>query len=112
AALTDVQTKIRDTVGDLDQPSFVLWSGCGDSPACPMEPLAPLVGSVPDTFTYEVNFTATVPVTVQIMPLSAYPCFQRRWAYVNLIVPDPSCHWPYLDVTRWVGQTQLAGAVF
>jgi hypothetical protein len=79
--LGQLQDKVRSTVGDLDQPSFVLWNGCSANVAagCALRPGYFYVGGVPDTFTYEVNFTATVPVTVWIMSTHDFVCWQAGY---------------------------------
>lgn len=75
--LSGLNDKVQQTVGDLDNPTFVLWNKCG-SGDCRLSPGAEFVGSVPDTFTYYVSFTATVPVTVWIMSTDDFVCWETH----------------------------------
>jgi len=75
--LGKLQQQIGDKVGNLDHPTFVLWNSCGSGgPAagCSLTPGHEYVGGVPDTFTYEINFRSTVPVTTRILPAYQYAC--------------------------------------
>lgn len=98
--LGQLQDKVKATVGDLDQPSFVLWNSCSANLAagCPLRPGYFYVGGVPDTFTYEVNLTATVPVTVMIMSTRDFACWDTS-----------SCvsHW-----VEWRNRTELLRGTF
>jgi hypothetical protein len=100
--VTQLQSKIASTVGDLDHPSFILWNSCGTGvgTGCSVSPGQFYVGGVPDTFTYTVSFTATVPVTVWIMPTSSFVCFKTR-----------ACDWSP-GTLGWEKQMELHGAVF
>jgi hypothetical protein len=75
--LSRLQQNIVDKVGSLDHPTFVLWNSCGSggpSAGCPLTAGHEYVGGVPDTFTYEINFRSTVPVTTRILPAYQYAC--------------------------------------
>jgi len=86
-------------VGELDHPHFVLWNSCGSfADGCPLAPGKEYVGGVPDTFTYEVNFHATVPVTVRIMSTDEFVCWETKLC---------SAHW-----WGWEDRTSLMGGVF
>jgi hypothetical protein len=97
--LDNLNQKIVATVGDLDHPSFVLWNTCGGDAAagCPLQPGYEYIGGIPDTFTYNVNFRATVPVTVKVMDTSNFVCWESR---------NCTAHW-----VEWANQTTLQ-AVF
>ena len=79
--LEDLQGKITSSVGSLDNPHFVLWNSCGlDTAAgCPLTPGYEYVGGVPDTFTYDLSFRSTVPVTVRIMTTHDYVCWKSGY---------------------------------
>jgi hypothetical protein len=98
--LQDLQKRIKESVGDLNNPHFVLWNSCGFGPSggCLLRPGYEYVGGVPDTFTYYVSFRSTVPVTVKIMSSSDFVCWESgncpaRWV-------------------QWKNLTHLEGGVF
>jgi hypothetical protein len=79
AELHMMQDRINQSVGDLDRPSFSLWNSCGDGgpkAGCELTPGHEYVGGLPDTFTYILKFHATVPVTVHILSVHDFACFQ------------------------------------
>ncbi len=98
--LDDLETKIKSTVGSLDSPHFLLWNSCGSAPTtgCPLTPGSHYVGGIPDTFTYHVAFRSTVPVTVRIMSIHDYVCWDTGLC--------PS-HWVW-----WQNVTHLRDGVF
>jgi hypothetical protein len=99
--LQDLQAKIGASVGDLNNPSFVLWNSCGaGGPAagCSLTPGYEYIAGVPDTFTYFVNFRSTVPVTVWIMSSSNFVCWETHL-----------CAW---KAVGWQNQTDLQNGVF
>ncbi len=99
AQINSIRGRIDTSVGDLQSPRFVLWDTCdGTSHECPLTPGWVYVGGVPDTFTYHVNFRATVPVTVRIMSTGDYVC----WATGTC-----RAHW-----VGWDNRTSLSGGVF
>jgi hypothetical protein len=82
-SLQELQAKIAKSVGDLDNPRFVLWNACGSSHGCPIGPSPAqggsfYVGGVPDTFEYHVGYRATVPVSVLVIPTSDYACWYAQ----------------------------------
>jgi hypothetical protein len=96
--LTELNRKVFDTVGDLNHPSFVLWNSCssaGPDAGCPLRPGYEYVGGVPDTFTYNVRFRSTVPVTVEIYSTKNFVCWETRACGANGI--------------GWQNQTELNG---
>ena len=98
--LRELQDAVDAAVGDLDHPSFSLWNACDPSPpGCPLTPGHEYVGGVPDTFTYHVNFRATVPVTVWIMDVNDFICWETR-----------TCDWH--AAAGWENRTSLKDAVF
>jgi hypothetical protein len=100
AELTALRAKIKRSIGNLDRPEFTLWNSCGTAPdaGCPLRSGQHYVGGIPDTFTYEVNFRATVPVATYIFSTSDYVCWETgRCAYTYV--------W-------WDARTELTGAVF
>jgi hypothetical protein len=97
--LTSLRDQISSSVGDLNNPRFVLWNSCGaDTDGCPLKPGFEYVGGVPDTFTYYVNFRATVPVTVRIMSTEDFVCRESGACSANSV--------------GWDDQTSLANGVF
>jgi hypothetical protein len=99
--LHDLQAKITTSVGDLNNPRFVLWNSCGAGgpfAGCSLAPGFEYVGGVPDTFTYLVNFTSTVPVTVWIMSTSNFVCWETHL-----------CAW---TAVGWENRTALANGIF
>jgi hypothetical protein len=77
--LTDLEKEVGVSVGNLSNPHFVLWNSCGTggpSEGCPLTPGYEYVGGVPDTFTYNVSFRSTVPVTVRIITTHDYVCWK------------------------------------
>jgi hypothetical protein len=75
--LDDLQKRVANSVGSLDNPHFVLWNSCSAlAPGCQLAPGHEYVGGVPDTFTYNVSFRSTVPVTVWIMTTSNFVCWE------------------------------------
>ena len=97
--LQALRDRVSTSVGNLDQPHFMLWNTCKSTIAagCPLTPGQHYVGGVPDTFTYHVKFHATVPVTVRIMSSADYVCWQTGQC---------SAHW-----VSWDDKTKL-NAVF
>jgi len=99
--LQDLQRKIKASVGDLNNPRFVLWNSCsaaGPAAGCPLRPGHEYVGGVPDTFTFFVSFRSTVPVTVWIMSSSNFVCWETG-----------NCAW---HAWGWQDRTSLHGGVF
>ncbi len=99
--LQDLQTKITSSVGNLDNPHFVLWNSCGaggPSAGCLLTPGYEYVSGVPDTFTYNVSFRSTVPVTVRIMTTHDYVCWKTGYC---------AAHWVW-----WQDLTNLHNGVF
>jgi hypothetical protein len=99
--LNDLQSKIETSVGDLKNPRFVLWNSCGAGgpfAGCSLSPGNEYVGGVPDTFTYIVNFTSTVPVTVWIMSTSNFVCWETHL-----------CAW---TAVGWENRTSLTNGIF
>jgi hypothetical protein len=75
--LDDLQKQVANSVGSLRDPHFGLWNSCSAaSPGCSLTPGYEYVGGVPDTFTYNVSFRSTVPVTVWIMTTSNFVCWE------------------------------------
>jgi hypothetical protein len=99
--LESLQAKIKTSVGNLSNPRFVLWNSCGAGGAfagCSLTPGHEYVGGVPDTFTYIVNFTSTVPVTIWIMSTSNFVCWETRL-----------CAW---TAVGWEDRTVLSNGIF
>ena len=98
--LQDLQKDVEASVGDLDNPRFVLWNSCGAGPlaGCSLTPGYEYVGGVPDTFTYYLSFRSTVPVTVRIMTTHDYVCWKSGYC---------AAHWVW-----WEDFTTLNNGVF
>lgn len=95
--LIQLRGEVSSKVGDLNNPSFGLWNTCGQN-GCQLTPGYEFVGGVPDTFTYYVSFTATVPVTVRIMSTGDFVCWETRSCTSNGV--------------GWEKRTELNGGVF
>lgn len=77
--LHTLQAKVTKSVGSLAHPHFLIWNSCttaGPKAGCAMTPGREWVAGLPDTFTYYVRFHATVPVTMRIMSMSNYVCYE------------------------------------
>ena len=99
AKINSLRDQVTSSVGNLDNPRFVLWDTCdGTTHGCPLTPGWVYVGGVPDTFTYYVNFHSTVPVTVRIMSTGDYVCWSTGRC---------QAHW-----VGWDRRTSLSGGVF
>jgi hypothetical protein len=99
--LHGLQDQVSSTVGNLNNPHFVLWNSCGSGgpdEGCSLTPGYEYVGGVPDTFTYNLDFQATVPVTVRIMSTHDYVCWKAGYC---------AAHWVW-----WQDRTNVTGAVF
>jgi hypothetical protein len=84
--LSSLQSDVSSAVGTLDAPHFVLWNSCGaqgPDAGCPLVPGKEYIGGVPDTFTYELSFHSTVPVTVWILSSDAFICRETGACPVN-----------------------------
>jgi hypothetical protein len=99
--LQELQKRVKTSVGSLDHPRFKLWNSCGGGPGdgCSLVAGHEYVGGVPDTFTYDVRFRSTVPVTVWIMSTSNFVCWETRL-----------CAWR--AAVGWQNRTSLKGAIF
>jgi hypothetical protein len=87
--LSSLQSDVSSTVGDLEAPHFVLWNSCGSQgpdAGCPLVPGKEYIGGVPDTFTYDLSFHSTVPVTVWILSSDAFVCRETGACPVNGLV--------------------------
>ena len=87
--LSNLQSDVSSAVGDLNAPHFVLWNSCGsDGPdaGCPLVPGREYIGGVPDTFTYDLSFHSTVPVTVWILDSDAFVCRETGACAVDGLV--------------------------
>ena len=67
-ALRDDNTRLRN---QANSPTLAMWNSCGGP--CTIAPNSVRVGSVPDTFQLQINFTADVPVRTYIFTF-------RQWA--------------------------------
>jgi outer membrane murein-binding lipoprotein Lpp len=70
-----LQGQVQALNAQLAHPRLPMWNACGelaDPSACPMTGGGWRVGTVPDTFEYEISFTSTVPVTVYFLTLAQY----------------------------------------
>jgi hypothetical protein len=79
--LKSLQTRVSASVGDLENPHFILWNSCtSDGPAagCRLTPGQEYIGGVPDTFTYNLSFHADVPVTVWILSSQNFVCWETH----------------------------------
>jgi hypothetical protein len=77
--LDELEERVSSSVGDLESPHFSLWNTCsaqGPGAGCPLTPGKEYVGGVPDTFTYQLKFTSTVPVTVWILSSQNFVCWE------------------------------------
>jgi len=98
--LENLEDAVDSAVGDLDHPNFSLWNACDpDASGCELLPGHEYVGGVPDTFTYHVSFRATVPVTVWILDVNDFVCWETR-----------TCEWH--AAAGWEDRTSLDNAVF
>jgi len=81
-----LQKRVSSSVGDLNNPHFVLWNSCGAGPlaGCALQPGNEFVGGVPDTFTYNVSFRSTVPVAVRIMSAHDFVCWETGNCYSTI----------------------------
>jgi len=87
--LSSLQSDVSSAVGDLDAPHFVLWNSCGaqgPDAGCPLAPGREYIGGVPDTFTYDLSFHSTVPVTVWILDSNAFVCRETGACAVDGLV--------------------------
>jgi len=67
-ALRDENTRLRTQASN---PTLPMWNSCGGP--CTIAPNSVRVGSVPDTFQLQINFTADVPIRTYIFTF-------RQWA--------------------------------
>jgi hypothetical protein len=87
--LSSLRSDVSSAVGTLDAPHFVLWNSCGSQgpdAGCPLVPGREYIGGVPDTFTYDLSFHSTVPVTVWILDSDQFICRETRACPVNGLV--------------------------
>jgi len=87
--LSNLQSDVSSAVGNLDAPHFVLWNSCGSQgpdAGCPLTPGREYIGGVPDTFTYDLTFHATVPVTVWILSSDGFICRETGACPANGLV--------------------------
>jgi hypothetical protein len=87
--LSSLQSDVSSAVGNLDAPHFELWNSCGSGgpqAGCPLVPGREYIGGVPDTFTYDLSFHSTVPVTVWILSSDAFVCRETGACPVNGLV--------------------------
>src|SRR4051794_35794790 len=87
--LSNLQSDVSSAVGTLDAPHFVLWNSCGSQgpdAGCPLVPGREYIGGVPDTFTYDLSFRSTVPVTVWILDSDQFVCRETGACPVNGLV--------------------------
>jgi hypothetical protein len=98
--LENLRAKVKSFVGGLRYPHFTLWKSCSGRPGegCPLTPGREYVAGVPDTFTYYVNFRSTVPVTVWIMDVHNFVCWETRY-----------CAWRGVG---WQNRTSLENGTF
>jgi hypothetical protein len=81
AQVKALQDRISQSLGDLDHPTFSLWNSCGKGgpkAGCVLKPGQEYIGGLPDTFTYELKFRATVPVTVHVLSVKDFVCYETR----------------------------------
>ena len=69
--LTAVQGDNARLLSQARNPTLAMWNSCGGP--CTIAPNSVRVGSVPDTFQLQINFTADVPVRTYIFTF-------RQWA--------------------------------
>jgi cell division protein FtsB len=75
ADVETLQGQVQDLNAQLAHPRLPMWNACGelaDPNACPMTAGGWRVGTVPDTFEYEITFSSTVPVAVYFLSLAQY----------------------------------------
>jgi hypothetical protein len=83
-----LQSDVSSSVGDLQSPHFILWNSCGAGPdaGCQLSPGHEWIGGVPDTFTYNLQFHADVPVTVWIFSSHDFVCHETGQCAANGLV--------------------------
>jgi hypothetical protein len=69
----DLQNQIQKLKIQTSNPTLTQWTGC--SQPCYMTPGNWRVGGVPDTFDFNVSFTASVQITVYIITFQGYVQF-------------------------------------
>jgi hypothetical protein len=73
AQLQDLKSQNQDLAATAAHPTLGTWNDCGG--ACTIEETAYREGSVPDTFTFHINYTSDNPVDVALLTLSQYVAF-------------------------------------
>ncbi len=78
--LRDLRSQVDTKVGgDLDNPRFIMWDSCQRAPGCYLGGGGSyMLLGVPDTFTWEFQLTAEMPVTVLIVDSENYICWATR----------------------------------
>jgi hypothetical protein len=61
--------------GDARNPTLIMWNSCGGP--CTISPGAVRVGSVPDTFQLQIDFTADVPVHAYVFTFHQWTQFDN-----------------------------------
>jgi hypothetical protein len=83
--LLDLRSQISSAVGDLNHPRFVTWN----TPAR-LYPGRFLIGSVPDTFTFEAELRSTAPITLMIMTVKDFACWYTKVCASHWVEWGPS----------------------
>ncbi len=96
-----LQNEVQALKIQISNPTLTTWTSC--TQPCYMAPGSWRVGGVPDTFDFNVSFTATVPITVYILTFQQYVQFANCTGSISCVTTA---------YTQYGPATSLQGSVF